>query len=306
MNKNNKKYIAILAVLIAIFIITKVNNKTEKIINFFDIDSVDVVKFVFQNANGSLTIEKINESWQIVDPIQYNADQIKVGNIFDRVLKSQTSSLPLSESENSLANYELQDSVATLLSFYGKNDKKLDAAYFGKLKGQSKTPARKENSNEVFLLDQSVSYLLKADTQTWREKTIVEIEQESIEKVSVLYDDMGYEISRNDTAWVYEDGKDSIVLEDDNTNLKTILNALKKVTSSQFKDGEFEKYEAKLVAPNLEIGVVLLDGNSVYLRLAKDEESKYIMQKDNDTETLFVQYEGWVKRFQKTAEDFKK
>lgn len=306
MNKNNKIYLIILAVLVILFLITKMNNKTEKIINFFDIDSVKIAKFSIKDAKGEITLEKMNDSWQITDPIIYQADQAKIGNIFERVLIAQTSSLPLSDKENSLSNYELQDSLAILLTIYDQNDKTLDATYFGKLKGQSKTPARKKDSNEVYLLDQSVSYLLKSDTQYWREKTVATIEEESIEKISVLYADHGYELTKEDTAWVYADGENVLTLKEDNSTLRSLVNSLKRITSTQFKDNEFEKYEAALAKPDLEIGIVQLDGNSIYLRLAKSEDSKYVMQLNNDTETLFVQYEGWVKRFQKTFEDFNK
>jgi hypothetical protein len=306
MNKNNKIYLIILAVLVILFLITKMNNKTEKIINFFDVDSVKIAKFSIKDAKGEITLEKMNDSWQITDPINYQADQVKIENIFKRVLIAQTSSLPLSDKENSLSNYELQDSLAILLTIYDQNDKTLDATYFGKLKGQSKTPARKKDSNEVYLLDQSVSYLLKSDTQYWREKTVATIEEESIEKISVLYADHGYELTKEDTAWVYADGENVLTLKEDNSTLRSLVNSLKRITSTQFKDNEFEKYEAALAKPDLEIGIVQLDGNSIYLRLAKSEDSKYVMQLNNDTETLFVQYEGWVKRFQKTFEDFNK
>ncbi|MCF7793414.1 MAG: DUF4340 domain-containing protein [Candidatus Cloacimonetes bacterium] len=304
MNKNNKIYLIILAVLVVLFLITKMNNKTEKIIDFFDVDSVKIAKFSVTDANGTITLQNVNGSWEITDPIQYKADQAKVENVFDKVLNAKTSSLPLSDSQQSLPNYELQDSVAVFLTFFDVNDKVLDATYFGKMKGQSKTPARKENSNEVFLLDQSVHYLLKADTQNWREKTVTTIEEESIEKISVLYDDSGYELSKQDTAWFYADGDNTATLKEDNSTVRSIVTALKRVTSTQFKDNEFEKYEAALAKPDLEIGVVQLDGNSVYLRLAKDDESKYVMQLNNDTETLFIQHEGWAKRFMKTFQDF--
>ena len=99
MNKNNKKYIAILAVLITIFIITKSNNKIEKIINFFDIDSTEIVKIEISSFSDTLILESINNSWQITSPIEYLADQYQVKNFFDIVLNIETSSLPISESE---------------------------------------------------------------------------------------------------------------------------------------------------------------------------------------------------------------
>ncbi len=305
MNKNNKIYLIILAVLIILFLLTKIDTKTERIISFFKVDSLDVIKFSLEDANGLLMLEKQGGTWQITEPIEYPADQTNVRNLLEKTLTAETSKLPLSESESSLPNYELQDSLAVSLMLYGKNDKILDAAYFGKMKGQAKTPARKKDSFKVHLLSESLNYYMKADPQTWRDKTVAAIDKESIEKISILYDDIGFELTRGDTAWFYEDGENSLVVKDNNSALSTIFSSLRRITSTQFKDNEYEKYEEILTKPDLEIAVITLDGKATYLRLAREDDKNYVMQKDSKTKTLFVQYESWVKRFFKTFEDFK-
>ena len=305
MNKNNKKYIAILAVLIAIFIITKTNNKTEKIINFFDVDSTKIAKIEISSFSDTLILESVNNSWQITSPIEYMADQYQVENFFNKVLKVETSSLPISESEASFATYELSDSLATCIKLYNVKDKLLEEAYFGKMKGQANTPARKKGSNKVYRLNESVSYQIKPDLKIWREKEVTAIEKEAIEKISVLYGNEGYELIRTDSLWQYEDGTESISIQDDNSVLTMIFSGLRKVRSTKFIDFEWEKYETKLANPDLEVGINMFDGSTVYLRLAKDDEKNYVMQKDNITDHLFIQHQNWVDRFSKKAEDFK-
>ncbi|OPX26070.1 MAG: hypothetical protein B1H06_06230 [Candidatus Cloacimonas sp. 4484_143] len=305
MNKNNKKYIAILAALIAIFIITQTNDKTEKIINFFDVDSVDIARIELSTISDTLTLAYKNNEWMITSPIEYQANKYQVENFFKKVLNVQTSSLPISESETSFATYELTDSMATCVKLYNAKDKLLAEALFGKMKGQPNTPARMKDSKKIYRLNESISYRLKTDVNNWREKEVTAIDKDAIEKISVLYGNEGYELTRTDSLWQYEDGTESISVDNDNKALTMIFSGLRKVNSNKFKDYEWDKYETKLATPDLEVGVNLLDGSSVYLRLAKDDEKNYIMQKDNMTDHLFTQHQNWVDRFTKKAEDFK-
>ena len=304
MNKTNRKHVAILAALIAIFIITKTNDKKEKIINFFDVDSAKIAKIEITSFTDTLIIAKVNDDWQIEKPIEYQVDKYRLENFFKNILNAETSNLPVSESKSALIKYELTDSLATLLTLFDAKGKILQTAFFGKMKGESNTPVRKENSTKVYRLTSNVSYHLKPDLQAWREKTVTKIEELSIEKISILHGNEGFEIARSDSLWMFTDGTNSFGVNNENASLRQIFSGLKQITSTNFKDGEFALYETKLANPDLEIGISILDGTSVYLRLAKEGEKDYIMQKDNITDHLFVQHDSWVKRFLKSAVDF--
>jgi hypothetical protein len=306
MNKRNRLYLIILVVLVLLFVITRLNNRTEKIISFFKFDFSRISSFSLEDTNGRINFLKTGENWQITEPIDYAADDIRVNDLLEKLMTAKTSNLPLAEGETSLANYQLQDSIAVLCSFYDNNGKILDQAYFGNLSGLTKTPARKKGSHKVFLLDQNVDYTMKPDLKNWRNKIIAEVEKESIEKLAILYDDYGYEISRSDTAWVYNDGMNEIILDENNSTLRTIFSALGKITTTQFRDFQYEQYEKNLMNPALEIAIFMMDGSKLYLRIAAAEENNFILQKNDITDHLFIQYESWLKRFQKTADDFKK
>ena len=70
-------------------------------------------------------------------------------------------------------------------------------------------------------------------------------------------------------------------------------------------DEEIDANLFKLHNPALEIGINMYDGRKYYLRAAKDEDNKYLLQVNNDTEHLYTIYENWLNKFQKKAEDFK-
>jgi hypothetical protein len=131
------------------------------------------------------------------------------------------------------------------------------------------------------------------------------IDENNITKISVIWENNAYELVPADSLWRYDDGKNSIGVDFNNKTLRDILTTLSKLKITNFVDDEYEKYEQKLQMPELEIGIELFDGTSHYLRIALDEDPKYVLQFDNSTDHLYSIYSNWVKKFSKEVMDFK-
>ncbi|MBC8415853.1 MAG: DUF4340 domain-containing protein [Candidatus Cloacimonetes bacterium] len=306
MNKKQKISIVVLVILIILFLITKLNDKTERRISFFDIDSVLVEKIEIIAAGDTLLLAKSSSGWMLSYPIEYPISPQKMEQFFEDVMKVETSNLPISEEEGSFETYKLTDSLATTLKIYGKNDKLLDHSLVGKSSSYNNSPARKQGSNKIFRLEKNITSYLKTDPKQWRKREVMELDNKQIAKISILYKGTGYELTATDTLWQYEDGEESITIQHSNPTLRTILNSLSKVNVTDFIDEEIDGILFKLHNPALEIGINMYDGRKYYLRAAKDEENKYILQVNNDTEHLYTIYENWLKKFQNKAEDFRK
>jgi hypothetical protein len=305
MNKKQKISIVVLLVLIILFMITKLNDKTERRISFFDVDSAKVEKIEIVAFEDTLLLAKSSNGWMLSYPIEYPISPRKMEQFFEDVLKVETSNLPISEEESSFETYKITDSLATTLKIYGKNDKLLDHSLVGKSSSYNNSPARKQGSNNIFRLERNITSLLKTDPKLWRKREVLKLDKEQIAKISILYKDTGYELTATDTFWQYEDGENTVSIQHNNPALRTILNSLGKVNVNDFIDEEIDGYLAKLQNPALEIGINMYDGRKYYLRAAKDEDNKYLLQVNNDTEHLYTIYENWLKKFQKKAEDFK-
>jgi len=306
MNKKQKISIVILAVLIILFMITKLNDKTERRISFFDVDSVQVDKIEIVAIGDTLLLVKSSIGWMLSHPIEYPVNPYKMKQFFEDVLKVETSNLPISEEEGSFETYKLTDSLATILKIYGKNDKLLDHSLVGKSSSYNNSPARKQGNNKIFRLEKNITNYLKTDPKQWRKREVLELDKKQIAKISILYEDTGYELTATDTLWQYEDGEESITIQHSNPALGTILNSVVKVNVTDFIDKEIDIYLAKLQNPTLEVGINTYNGNKYYLRAALDDESKYVLQVNNETDHLYLVYKSWVNKFMKTAEDFMK
>ena len=88
--------------------------------------------------------------------------------------------------------------------------------------------------------------------------------------------------------------------------MRTILNSLGKVNVTDYIDVDIDGFLAKLQNPSLEIGINMYDGSTYYLRAAQEDENKYILQVNNETEHLYKVYKSWLQKFEKIAEDFRK
>ena len=305
MNKKQKIYIGILVVLVIVFLITKMGNNVEKRINFFHVDSTKIKTIEISNIKDTLRLSKENDIWKIVYPFENDANEYQIKNIFSKVLKVKTSNLPISESESSFDTYKVTNSQGTWIKFIDENKNVLDEAIIGKSSSSKTTPVRRPDKIKIFKLEDNINYIITANTDNWREKTILEIEENNISKISVICDKYAYELSPSDSLWYYTDSNNTLGVNFNNKTLRDILSTLSKLTVNGFVDNKYEEYKEKLNFPNLEIGIKLFNGSTHYLRVAMDKDPKFVLQLDNDKYFLYSVYSDWIEKFTKEAMDFK-
>ena len=287
MNKKQKIYIGILVVLVIVFLITKIGNNVEKRINFFQVDSTKIKTIEISNIKDTLRLSKENDIWKIVYPFENDANENQIKNIFSKVLKVKTSNLPISESKSSFNTYKVTNSQGTWIKFIDENKNVLDEAIIGKSSSSKTTPVRRPDKAKIFKLEDNLNYIITANTDDWREKTILEIEENNISKISIICDEYAYELSPSDSLWHYTDSNNTLGVNFNNKTLRDILSTLSKLTVNGFVDNKYEEYKEKLNFPNLEIGIKLFDGSTHYLRVAMDKDPKYVLQLDNDKYFLY-------------------
>ena len=306
MNKKNTTYLIVLIVLILIYAATKLNNKTEKIIDFFAFDSSDVYKIEITNQTDTLKLALNSGEWSIVYPVECKVKDNKIKDIFSKVLKVKTSKTALSESKKSHENYNVTDSLGTKITFIGKNGKTLDSVVIGKSKNYSYSNGRKANDDNVYQLLANISYSINPRLLSWRDRTIFKYEDDQISQLDVKYGKKNYKLTYVDSIWVYESGKKKEDIKKDSKELKSLLTSLRNYNASDFKDNEYEEYKDKFAKPDLEVTIHTFDNDSMHLRYIKIEDNKFLLQKNDETEHLYVIYKNLVDKFKKTDKDFNK
>lgn len=306
MNKKNLIPIIVLVVLIIIFAITKTRNYTEKRILFFGIDSIKIAAIELITVDDTLKLVKINEEWLIDYPIQYPPVPRKVEDIFGKVLNVETSKIPVSESESSFEKYNLTDSLGTIVRLYDADNKLLSESIVGKSENYNFSHARKKDENKVYQLVSNISYMIKPDIAGWRNKTIMELEELEISQINFSSDEFNYSLTATDSLWQYNDFVSNFSVKAPNASLKSLISGLKRVNASDFIDNDFESYTEKFTKPIAELTITDFTGLITDLKFVEGEEKKLVVQKDNETNHLFVMHESWLNKFKKSKEDFEK
>jgi len=304
MNKKNLIPIIVLILLIIVFIITKLNDKTERRINFFRFDSTQVYAIEITAQEDTLKLAKIDDVWMIDYPLNYPPAKLKIDDIFKKVLQVETSSIPITET--SFEKFNVTDSLGTLLVFYDKNGKILEEVLIGKSGNYNYSYARRKDDAKVYQLFTNISYSINPKVSTWRKKEILEIPEHDISRIFVSYDGSNYSLSATDSLWMYQDEETGFSIKEANSSLKSIISAVKKFTVADFIDNEFEDYQQKLENPDVEVTVELFNDEPIKMKFIEHEEKKFILQKNDETEHLYIIYESWVNRFKKSEEDFSK
>lgn len=304
MNKQTRIYLLILIVLVAVFFISKIDSNKEKRFNFFAADSNSVAKIEITSATDTLHLAKENGEWKMTFPVVWSLQDGKMDKIMETVLTAESSSIPVSENEASLDKYSLTDSLATHLVTYDSKGNILDDLLVGKSSNYSVTPVRKTESNKVYLLEANISYMIKPAAKSWRRKEIIEIDPEQITRFMIISDEANYTLTQSDSLWQYADEKDSFDVNDDNATLKTMKSNFKRFAATDFIDNDFDSYSDALANPYFELNLEMWNGESYHLRFVPQEEKKYAVQLNNDTEVLYVVYESVVDKFIKQKEDF--
>jgi len=304
MNKKNLISIIVLALLIIVFVITKLNDKTERRINFFRFDSTQVYAIEITAQEDTLKLAKIDDVWMIDYPLNYPPAKLKIDDIFQKVLQVETSSIPITES--SFEKFNVTDSLGTLLVFYDKNDKVLEEVLIGKSGNYNYSYARRKDDPKVYQLYTNISYSINPVVSSWRKKEIIEIPEEDISRIFVSYNGSDYSLSTTDSLWMYQNDETGFSLKETNSSLKSIVSAIKRFTVADFIDNEFEEYQQKFEKPDVEVTVELFNDEPINLKFVEHEEKKFVLLKNEEIEHLYIIYESWVNRFKKSEEDFLK
>jgi hypothetical protein len=306
MNKKNLISLGILAVLVIIYIFIKSNENTERRMPFFQVDSTQIAQVVLQNAEDTLKIARHNGSWQIIEPLEYPAAESMTKALFENVITAETSETPIAEAESSFKKLNVTDSLATQVSFWDEAGNQLAAAYVGKSGNYNYANARRKGDNKVYQLFKNITYNVKPSLYSWRSKTVLELPQEKISQIEVAGKEYNYQLVASDSLWQYSSKEQNFSVKQDNPALKGVLNGLSKLRATNFVDDSYDEYSQDFKSPELAVKIYTYDGNQHVLSFIPYQENKYLLQKDNLEQHLFVESSSIAKIFQKIADDYKK
>ena len=278
MKKNTYVLLGVFAVLIvtAYFLMNQPGEKdiavdnSQYLVNF---DSVAVDKIEIKSPASTVTFEKKGAEWFLAEPVEYRANQSNVTSLIHQsknlAVKEVVSSNPEKRSIFRV------DSAGTLVKIF-QNGQEHAAFIVGK-PGQnySETYVRKDQSNDVVIVNGSLTFAFNKAVKDWRDKTILNLPKESIKAISYQYAGESFSLSLHDTVWMIGD-----------RNLKagdvaSLLTSLSNIEADDFVDS--------ILTPAPKISATVSVGD-VQIRFSEAKD-KYLAQ--TSTSPQWFELQGW-------------
>ncbi|MCD6181873.1 MAG: DUF4340 domain-containing protein [Candidatus Cloacimonetes bacterium] len=307
MTKKNTTLLLLLVALVFVFMLTRLNNPTERKMRLFNVDSLKIATISIFDAADSLSLHKDGDAWRLTAPVEYKANEHQMKNFFEKVFNAETSKTAISESDAGMKIYQISDSVGTHIRMLDASGKELSHMILGKSASAS-TPARKYNSKKIYSIDRSVNYLIKPDAERWRDKFITNTDIDLVTRLDVSYKDKNYSLAIADTSWMYDNGFDKVEIALNDPIMNTMISGAAKLMANSFIDNDTEYYIEKMKTPLLDVTAQTFDNQTIHLRAVPyEEDSKKLVVQLNDQQTpLFIIYQSMVNQFDKSPEDFRK
>jgi len=307
MNKKSTIYLAVLIILVIVFLIIKTKDKTERRIRFFDVDSARIGAIEIYTLEDTLKLVRTVDKWMIDHPVKFPPTTRKIKDLFDRVIPVETSQIPVSESESAFETYKVTDSLGTAVKIYDEKGKELVFAYIGKSSNYNYSHGRYHNASEVYQLYDNISSILTPKSDNWRNKEIIKLDEDPAQ-INVISNERFFRITPTDSLWHYTEGDSSFFIKQNNRSFNTLLDNSKTFRVSSFIDNEYADYADQFDNPKMTVQLKLYSGEEIILKfVAKEEESKqYVVQKNDETDFLYVVYDNIYRYFQPAIADLKK
>jgi Domain of unknown function (DUF4340) len=291
MKKNIYVLLGVFAILIVVAYVM-MNRPGEKDISIgnsqflVDVDSIAVDKIEITSPANKVVLEKRGSEWSLSSPVEYRANQSSVLSIIHEAKNLAVKEIVSSNPEKRPI-FQV-DSTGTLVKIF-QNGLEHAAFIVGK-RGQSysETYVRKEQSNDVVVVDGSLPPSFNKLVKDWRDKTVLKIPKENIKTISFQYPGESYSLSLHDSIWMIGDSKPKAV------DVTSLLTSLSNVEADDFVDSVIAS--APKISATVSVGDVQIRFSEV------KEKDKYLVQTSNSPQWFELQ--GWqVKQMLKHKKD---
>ena len=193
-----------------------------------DIDSAQVTALEIVSPTQRIAIAKEGAEWYLREPLVYRADQGLVGALISQ-LQSLRSRGIVSTNPEKQALFQV-DSTGTIVTV------RMDAGppislIIGKMgTAYTETYVRLAGSNDVHLVNASLSTVGTRSGDEWRDKIIMNVPREEIRSVQYQYGDTTFTLAFQDSLWVVGG------VPADNGTVNMLLSSLAEVRADGFVD----------------------------------------------------------------------
>nr|WP_321410735.1 DUF4340 domain-containing protein [uncultured Carboxylicivirga sp.] len=273
----------------------------------FRVDETKITSVIIQPKmlNGKpIELKKENDSWKVLyEGKSYQGDKSLIENLIHQVNGLKPLRLAAQNKER-WVNYKVTDSLATKVQLMNSGGE-LATLYIGKFsyqqpkqtammqqnpymqqRGTMTTYVRSGNDSEIYAVEGFLGSSANRDANSFRDKTIVKLDKESINKIDFATPESSFTMVKNENTWMV----DGTAL--DSTKVAKYLTELSSLKGTSFNNSNSSNYTHKLTifsdnGENIEINVKIKD-EDVILNSSQNSGSVFKEKKDRIFKKLFV------------------
>jgi len=165
--------LGVLLIMIVVYVVNinqqkKYTSTTDKILS---INENDIKKILIQSNDEALEIVKFDTTWALLGHDSLSLKDNMMKTFFDRVLTLESERIMTQKKENWI-KYNIDDSTGTHLALIGMDDNTIDYLVFGRSNSDySRCYVRKNKSDNIYLVNQNILYILQTNPNYWGEKS---------------------------------------------------------------------------------------------------------------------------------------
>lgn len=182
-----------------------------------------VEEIAFLSADDTVRLQRTDEGWTVNG---FDAAQSEVESLFDALEEAANGEL-VARSPSSHARMGVVDSAGVRLRITGGGDTLADVLVGKRSRAYQTRYVRREGDNRVFLIEGRLAGLVDRQVTDWRNKLIVNVEPDSVDRFTVARGKSRFTLVRTDSAWSFENGDPT-----DTARVRRTLEAYKGLSAS--------------------------------------------------------------------------
>ena len=186
-----------------------------------EIDSAAVERIAIRSSEGDVTLEKRGPEWYITAPLDDKADPTPIGTALQSASAMRVKGIVSTKTEKH-ALFQV-DTTGTMVTFHQSGKDPVTIVVGKGSSSFSETYVRREESEEVALVDGSLSWTFSKPVKDWRSRSILNLPSGSVTSIRSTFRDTVVTTVFEDSIWTVN-GK--MANQSSVTSLVTSLSAL--------------------------------------------------------------------------------
>jgi hypothetical protein len=250
-------------------------------------DSTSVDRLEIRSAKDSIALQKEGNSWMMVYPIRYRANESAVKAALEKSGHIQLENV-VSDNPQKQGLFQV-DSTGTLVRVFENGSEKTSFLIGKPSSSYAETYVRRAGSDDVYLAQGVLTYTFNRPVRDWRDKIIFKAEQENMHAIRFHYGDTTFALANVDSAWRVDNDSASPA------SVRSFLTALGNFQADDFID------TALPAMPRL---TAMIDVDGVQIQFFPEKDAGKYVVRTSDSPQLFEVQNWRASQLLKKKKDF--